>query len=94
MGGVGFMSHLSGVQAAHVDDLEIVTGVGDVLHCSSKINTDAFNLARGGLGQFGVLTSLTLPLVRAPKEIITRKIFFSQINGEKRFVEIMERLVG
>lgn len=94
VGGVGFMSHMCGVQAGHVSEIEVLTGKGDVMHCSPKVNTDLFDLARGGLGQFGVLTSITLPLVQAPKQVITFKVFYSQSDGAKYFVNEVGHFVG
>ena len=85
------MSHLFGLQAGHVEEMEIVTGLGDVVHCSPDVNSDLFDMARGGLGQFGVVTSVTLPLMDAPEEIITLKMFYSQDVGQEHFIKDMER---
>ena len=43
MGGVGFMSHQYGLQAAYVDEMEVVTGRGDIVTCTSDVNTDLFD---------------------------------------------------
>jgi len=43
MGGVGFMSHQYGLQAAYVNEMEVITGCGDIVKCTSDINKDLFN---------------------------------------------------
>lgn len=56
--GVGCLSSL-------VDEIEIVTPVGEILMLSAHRNTDIFNAARCGLGAIGVITKVTLKLVPA-----------------------------
>ena len=43
MGGVGFMSHQYGLQAGYVNEMEVVTGRGDIVTCSSDTNQDLFD---------------------------------------------------
>mmetsp|Transcript_24366 Transcript_24366/g.37055 ORF Transcript_24366/g.37055 Transcript_24366/m.37055 type:complete len:1065 (+) Transcript_24366:1685-4879(+) len=81
MGGVGFMSHQYGIQAAHVDEIEMVTGLGDHFVCSKENQKDLFDCARGGLGQCGIITSVIIPLVKAPKTIRTYKLFYPACNS-------------
>ena len=70
------MSHRLGIQAAHVLEMEVVTGQGEVLVCNNDQNRDLFDSARGGLGQCGIITSVTIPLIKAPKKICTFKLFY------------------
>ena len=94
MGGVGFMSHKYGIQAGHVKELEVVSGLGDTVRGSEDYNQDLYDLARCGLGQFGVVTSVTIPLVPAPKnEIVTLKFFYTQEIGNNCFVNDMKTFV-
>lgn len=87
------MSHRYGIQAGHVDELEIVTGKGDLLTCSKEDNSDLYDCARGGLGQCGIITSVTIPLVKAPTAICTYRIFYRAFDASmfledvKDFVE-------
>ena len=81
MGGVGFMSHYQGIQAGFVNKLEVVTGLGDVVICSEKHNKPLFDRARGGLGQFGIITSAEIPLVQAPKRLQTFKCFYRHTDS-------------
>ncbi len=76
MGGVGFMSHSHGVQSAYVEEMDVVTGLGDIVSCNSESNADLFDSMRGGLGQCGVITSATIPLIHAPNQITILKVFY------------------
>ena len=80
------MSHRYGIQAAHVDELEIVTGQGNLVTCSKEENRDLFDCARGGLGQCGIITSVTIPLVKAPTTIRTYRLFY-QATDSSLFLE-------
>lgn len=51
--------------ATQVRALTLVTGTGEVLHCSAVENADVFAVARVGLGALGVITSVTLQCVDA-----------------------------
>ncbi|CAJ1960396.1 unnamed protein product [Cylindrotheca closterium] len=93
MGGVGFMLHRFGVQAANVEEMEVVTGCGSTVVCNPNQNCDLFDSVRAGLGQCDIITSVTLPLVPAPKRIALFKLFYdakdadSFVNAMKRFSE-------
>ena len=63
-GGLGVSSWRHGTQADHCLELEVVTGSGEALRCSASANNDLFNAARGGCGQFGVITEVKLRLRR------------------------------
>lgn len=93
MGGVGFMSHKYGIQAGHVKELQVVSGQGSLVRASKDRNEDLYDVARSGLGQFGVVTSVTIPLVPAPKNIVTLKFFYTQTAGNKCFVNDMKIFV-
>ncbi|MGH9452876.1 MAG: FAD-binding protein [Terriglobia bacterium] len=62
--GLGVSSWRHGTQADHCLELEVVTGSGEILRCSASANNDLFNAARGGCGQFGVITEAKLRLRR------------------------------
>lgn len=89
MGGVGFMSHENGIQAGHVKEMEVVTGLGHVVTCSNEENRGLFDTVRGGLGQCGIICSVTIPLVPAPRQIYTFKLFYKSMdeNDIQTFVE-------
>lgn len=91
MGGVGFMSHKYGIQAGHICDMTMVTGIGDKVFVSPDINADLFDVCRGGLGQFGVITEVTIPLIPAPKTVLTIKMFYTEENGHTDFMNDVKR---
>lgn len=65
VGGVGGASSHHGLQVDNVLELEVVTGTGELVRCSASANQDLFHAVLGGLGQFGVIVSATLPLIPA-----------------------------
>ncbi len=59
----------SGCQIDHVQELEIVTGEGEIKRCSAYVNSDLFEAALGGMGQFGIITRAIVDMVRAPTNV-------------------------
>ena len=53
----------NGAQVDHVQELEVVTGVGNVKRCSASQHSDLFNAVLAGLGQCGVITRAKVDLV-------------------------------
>jgi len=62
VGGIS-RTNSQGAQVDRVQELEVVTGAGDVLRCSANQNRDLFEVALGGLGQCAIITEATLDLV-------------------------------
>lgn len=60
--GIGVASHRYGIQADHVDELEVVTGEGHLVRCSPLENAELFDCTRCGLGQFSIITRARLRL--------------------------------
>ncbi len=56
MAGLGVASFRYGTQADNVDELQVVTGAGDVVICSREENRELFDMVRCSLGQFGIIT--------------------------------------
>ena len=69
VGGVGGTTSAFGVQSDNVIDMEVVTGEGKKVTCSTSDNAGLFNAVRAGLGQLGVITKATLKLVAAPESV-------------------------
>lgn len=59
-GGLGVASWRHGTQADNCLELEVVTGEGEIVHCSGQENRDLFDTVRAGMGQFGVITGATM----------------------------------
>ncbi|MFQ4147914.1 D-arabinono-1,4-lactone oxidase [Arthrobacter sp. LAPM80] len=51
--------------ATQVRALTLVSGTGEILHCSATDNSEVFSVARVGLGALGIITSVTLQCVDA-----------------------------
>ncbi|WP_345610749.1 FAD-binding protein [Pseudonocardia adelaidensis] len=66
VGGVGAQVSRTGVLADNVLGVEVVTGRGEIIACSSG---ELFDAVRGGLGQVGVVTRATLALVPAAPRV-------------------------
>jgi L-gulono-1,4-lactone dehydrogenase len=54
-----------GCLATFVEELELVTGTGEVLRCSATSHPEIFAAARVGVGALGIITELTLRCVDA-----------------------------
>lgn len=65
-GGFGGATHHYGAQVDNVVELEVVTGLGEVVSCSPTRHADLFHAALAGLGQVGVITRATVSLLPAP----------------------------
>ena len=65
VGGIGGHTQHFGSFADTVLALEAIAGNGQQIVCDSSKKPDLFNSLLGGLGQFGVVTQLTLPLIPA-----------------------------
>jgi FAD/FMN-containing dehydrogenase len=60
--GLGISSFRFGAQGDNVEEIEAVTGTGEVVVCSAAQRPEVFDAARSGLGQFAVITRARLRL--------------------------------
>ena len=63
--GIGYFMRYYGYTTNTVEKLEIVTGQGEILEASLKINPDLFRACRGAASNFGCITKyqiLTIPI--------------------------------
>ena len=81
IGGIGGSSSRWGMQTDNVLELEVVTGDGKVLTCSSTSNPDVFDGVRAGLGQCGIITRATASLVRAPERVRRFQLFYPDLGA-------------
>lgn len=68
-GGFGTTSHRYGLQLGQVEQLDVVTGTGEQVRCSSSRNEALFDAVRGGQGQFGIITDAWIRLRNAGERI-------------------------
>jgi len=69
-GGFGVTTYNLGLQVDHVQELEVVTGEGQVVTCSDQRNSDLFNVMLAGLGQCGIITKVVMRLMEAPMNVL------------------------
>lgn len=89
-GGLGAASHVFGTQADNVDALEVVTGDGHRVICSSRENQELFDAVRCGLGQFGVIVRAKLRLRRCGSQVRT---FFLLYDDLRILLQDQEKLI-
>ena len=80
VGGVGSRTWQLGAQTDHVLELEVVTGNGEVVHCSPHQHQDLFDAVRAGLGQFGIITAARLPLIPAPPRAHYHRALYGDVE--------------
>lgn len=73
MAGLGVASFRYGAQADNAVELQVVTGVGEIVTCSREQHRDLFDVVRCGLGQFGVITRAKVRLRKCKR--VVRKYF-------------------
>ncbi len=66
-GGLGLLGRAFGYAADHVRSIDVVTASGTLRTAHQDQYADLFWALRGGKGNFGVVTSLEIGLVRAPR---------------------------
>lgn len=87
MGGFGFMSFWRGTQMDHVLELEVVTGTGEVIRCSSHHHQDLFDAVRGTHGTFGIITRAWIPLEAAPNKVRLVQASYGSIRAMMSDIE-------
>ena len=90
VGGIGGHTQHFGSFADTVLALEAIAGNGQQIVCSSTRNTDLFNSLLGGLGQFGVVTQVTLPLIPAPTNA---RAYHLTYTGLEQYLADQERVL-
>ena len=91
VGGTGETSHRSGALVDHVEELDVVTGAGELLTCSLERNEELFRMALAGLGQCGLIVRARLRLVGASSHVAIRRLTYRHADG---FVDDLARLAG
>ena len=84
-------SHRFGTVVDTVEELDVVTGAGDLLRCSPQRNRELFELALAGMGQCGLIVSARLRLVTAPKWTVRRNLIYDDLGkllGDADFCRI------
>src|SRR5436190_17287693 len=80
-GGFGVTTYNLGLQVDHVQELEAVTGDGQIVTCSDERNSDLFNAMLGGLGQCGIITKVVMRLMDAPTNVLSIKMDYDDFQS-------------
>uniref|UniRef100_A0A0D9UXX6 cytokinin dehydrogenase n=1 Tax=Leersia perrieri TaxID=77586 RepID=A0A0D9UXX6_9ORYZ len=64
--GISGQAFRHGPQISNVLELDVITGVGEMVTCSKEKERDLFDAVLGGLGQFGIITRARIVLAPAP----------------------------
>ena len=88
-GGVSNSSHLFGAVVDNVEELDVVTGSGELVTCSPQRNSKLFDLALAGMGQCGLLVGARLRLTVAPRWVVRRDLDYDDL---KTFLVDVRRL--
>ncbi|HWZ78020.1 MAG TPA: FAD-binding protein [Candidatus Sulfotelmatobacter sp.] len=80
VGGISNSSHRCGAVVDTVDELDVVTGAGDLLTCSPQRNRELFELAIAGMGQCGLIVNARIRLVPAPKWVVRRDLIYDDLG--------------
>lgn len=89
VGGFGDTSHVHGLQAENVLGMRLALPTGEVASVGPE--DELFRLALAGRGEVGVITQVTLPLVRRPMHARVR---FARWASLEAFTDATERIVG
>lgn len=65
--------HVDGSFSAHVIDMDILLGDGNVLTCSPAVNSDLFRATCGGMGLTGIITRVKFDLKKIETSYIKQK---------------------
>lgn len=85
--GLGVASYRYGSQADNAIELEVVTGTGEIVVCSREVNRDLFDVARCGLGQFGIITKVKTRLRRCQQKVRMYHLLYDDLGKFMRDAE-------
>ncbi|KAG0464601.1 hypothetical protein HPP92_018765 [Vanilla planifolia] len=92
--GISGQAFRHGPQVANVVELEVVSGDGVRRVCSPEFGADLFFAVLGGLGQFGVITRVKIPLLPAPDMVNWIRVVYIDFARYASDAETLVRLVG
>ncbi|WOK99070.1 cytokinin dehydrogenase 4-like [Canna indica] len=87
--GISGQAFRNGPQISNVREMEIVTGKGEVVNCSTEVHADLFYAVLGGLGQFGIITRARIDLEPAPKMVKWMRVLYSDFSSLAQDQELL-----
>ena len=82
-GGSGYLARRFGLTLDNVVAAEVVTASGEVIEVSEDAHPDLFWAIRGGGGNFGVVTSMTLRLHEVGPEVLGGQVIYSFDDADR-----------
>ncbi|KEH32514.1 putative cytokinin dehydrogenase [Medicago truncatula] len=79
--GISGQTFRFGPQISNVHELDVVTGKGDLVTCSTEKNSELFYAVLGGLGQFGIITRARIALGPAPKRVKWLRLLYNDFSA-------------
>ncbi|KAJ7979346.1 Cytokinin dehydrogenase [Quillaja saponaria] len=89
--GISGQTFRYGPQISNVYEMDVVTGKGDFVTCSSGKNSELFFAVLGGLGQFGIITRARIGLEPAPKRVKWVRMLYNDFSA---FAKDQEYLIS
>ncbi|KAK4757753.1 hypothetical protein SAY87_019054 [Trapa incisa] len=89
--GISGQTFRTGPQISNVQELDVVTGTGELLTCSPSNNSELFYAVLGGLGQFGIITRARIALEPAPTRVKWIRMLYKDFGD---FTRDQERLIS
>ncbi|HKU16327.1 MAG TPA: FAD-binding oxidoreductase [Steroidobacteraceae bacterium] len=75
-GGFGRLARRFGMAIDNLESVDVVTADGKLLHASASDNPDLFWAARGGSGNFGVVTNFEFRLHPMQRQVVAGKVMY------------------
>lgn len=79
VGGFGGQTFRHGSMADNVVELEVITGEGKKVTCSSSKQKHLFESVRGGLGQFGIIVRARVRLIDVQPQVRVYTAFYTEL---------------
>jgi len=80
VGGVGMTTIHHGAQVDTVTELDVVTGDGRLVTCSSDRESELFNMVLAGIGQCGIIVRARARLISAPSQVVLQNFIYSDLE--------------
>ncbi|XP_014500389.1 cytokinin dehydrogenase 3 [Vigna radiata var. radiata] len=89
--GISGQTFRFGPQISTVREMDVITGKGESVTCSSQTNSELFHAVLGGLGQFGIITRARIALAPAPKRVKWVRLLYNEFSA---FTKDQEQLIS
>ncbi len=80
VGGIGMTTIHHGAQVDTVTELDVVTGNGRLVTCSSDRESELFNMVLAGIGQCGIIVRARVRLIPAPSHVALQNFIYSDLE--------------